>query len=75
MSATPSAPDVKRALLLVWTDIPTDIETEFNDWYNREHLRERVAVPGFVRGRRFAAISAAPKYLALYEAQSAEVMK
>jgi hypothetical protein len=75
MSATPSAPDVKRALLLVWTDIPTNVETEFNDWYNREHLRERVEVPGFIRGRRFAAISAAPKYLALYEAQSAEVMR
>ena len=75
MSATPSAPDVKRALLLVWTDIPADKETEFNDWYNREHLRERVEVPGFIRGRRFSAISAAPKYLALYEARSAEVMR
>jgi len=75
MTAAASAPDVKRALLLVWTDIPTNLETEFNDWYNREHLRERVEVPGFIRGRRFAAISAAPKYLALYEARSAEVMQ
>jgi hypothetical protein len=75
MCATASGPDVKRALLLVWTDIPTDIETEFNDWYDREHLRERVEVPGFIRGRRFAAISATPRYLALYEAQSAEVMR
>lgn len=75
MSATSSSPDVRRALLLIWSDIPTDREAEFNDWYDREHLRERVEVPGFIRGRRFAAISAAPKYLALYEAQSAEVMR
>src|SRR3990172_10806018 len=75
MSVTASAHDVKRALLLIWTDIPADKETEFNDWYNREHLRERVEVPGFIRGRRFSAISAAPKYLALCEARSAEVMR
>ncbi|MBI3043094.1 MAG: hypothetical protein HYY78_09745 [Betaproteobacteria bacterium] len=74
MCSAASAPGVPRALLLVWTDVPADMEAEFNDWYDREHMRERVEVPGFIRGRRFAAVSGAPRYLALYEAQSAAVM-
>jgi len=74
MCSAASASRVQRALLLVWTDIPAEMENEFNDWYDREHLRERVEVPGFISARRFAAISATPRYLALYEAQSAAVM-
>jgi hypothetical protein len=58
-----------NALTLVWTDIPEGIEAEFNDWYNREHMVDRmVKVPGFVSGRRFVAnhYREHPKYLALY---------
>ena len=69
MSAAP------RALLLVWTDIAAELEAEFNDWYNREHVRERVAVAGFIRGRRYAALEGSPKYLALYEARDAAVLR
>jgi hypothetical protein len=75
MSATRTTPDERQALLMVWTDIPADVETDFNDWYNREHLRERAEVPGFIRARRFAAISGEPRYIALYEAQNAGVMR
>ena len=60
---------------MVWTDIPAEAEADFNDWYDREHLRERAEVPGFIRARRFAAISGEPKYIALYETQNAEVMR
>ena len=58
-----------KALTLVWTDIPDAIEAEFNDWYNREHMLDRlVKVPGFLSGRRFVADvhGGHPKYLALY---------
>jgi len=66
----------KRGILMVWTDIPAEVERDFNEWYNREHLPDRInKVPGFIRGRRFVAISGAPKYLALYEMQSATVMR
>src|SRR6478609_3113897 len=40
---------------------------EFNDWYNLEHLRQVVALPGFVRARRYSVDDAALKYLAWYE--------
>ena len=66
----------KQGMLMVWTDIPAEVEAEFNEWYNREHLPDRInKVPGFIRARRFAAASGEPRYLALYETQSVEVMQ
>jgi len=66
---------VTAAILTVWTDIPTDIESDFNDWYNREHLPDRILrMPGFVQGRRYVAISGAPKFLTLYDLESSDVM-
>lgn len=57
----------KRALLMARVDIPLEIEAEFNDWYNNEHLSDRLAIPGFLSGRRFVAIEGEPRYLALYD--------
>jgi hypothetical protein len=62
-------------LLMVWTNIPEELEYDFNEWYNREHMRERIlGVPGFVRGRRFVAFEGGPRYLAIYETRSAAVL-
>ena len=53
---------------LLWTDIPDEHEAGFNEWYNREHVPDRVlGIPGFIQARRFAAIEGAPRYAALYE--------
>jgi len=32
-------------------------EAEFEAWFQGEHLQERLAVPGFLFGRRYAAIA------------------
>ena len=57
-------------ILIVWTDVAAEIETDFNEWYNREHLPDRILrMPGFLRGRRYVADAAsmetagAPKFL------------
>lgn len=63
------------AILTIWTDIPAEIEADFNDWYNREHLPDRIRrMPGFLRGRRYAAMAGAPKFLTLYDLESSAVM-
>ncbi|MFY9877786.1 MAG: hypothetical protein WCD65_03780 [Pseudolabrys sp.] len=54
-----------QGLLLVMADIDPAIERDFNQWYEQEHLSERMAIPGFLRARRFTAIEGSPKYLAL----------
>jgi hypothetical protein len=59
--------DKTRGLLCIWTDIEPEHDLDFNRWYDREHMQERVAIPGFQSARRFGAISACPRpYLALY---------
>jgi len=64
-----------EGILIVWTDVPAQIEVDFNEWYNREHLPDRILrMPGFLRGRRYVSISGTPKYLTYYDLQSTAVM-
>ena len=65
----------RRGLLLVMIDIDPEHEAEFNRWYNEEHFPERLACPGFLSGRRFVAREGEPKYLALYDLESPDVLQ
>jgi hypothetical protein len=49
-------------------------EAEFNRWYDREHLEDRVSIEGFVEARRYVAHDAKPKYLNLYSTTTIEVL-
>jgi len=56
-----------KALMTAWTHVAPEREEEFNAWYDTEHLPQVVALPGFIRGRRYACDGAMPKYLAWYD--------
>jgi hypothetical protein len=68
------------AVLAIWNDIAPGGDAEFNHWHTREHIPERVGVPGFLRGRRYVAHGARaaglepltddPRYFTLYETES-----
>jgi len=62
-------------LLMVWADVPAEKEEEFNRWYNKEHLAERLAIPGFLSGARYEAAKGGPKHLACYELESPAVLE
>ena len=62
-------------LLMVWADVPSDKEKEFNRWYNEEHLAERLSVPGFLSAARYEAVKGGPKHLAVYELESTAVLQ
>ena len=68
-------PQKGTGLLMVWTDVPSDNEKEFNRWYNEEHLAERLAIPGFLSGARYEAVKGGPKHLAVYELESVAVLE
>ena len=68
-------PLAAKGMLLTSMDIDPADEADFNRWYDREHLAERVAIEGFVEARRYVALDAAPKYLALYATQSFDVLR
>ena len=61
-------------MLLTSMDIDASDEAEFNRWYDREHLLERVAIEGFLEARRYVAHEGSPKYLSLYSTESFDVL-
>lgn len=68
--------DTTRGLLCIWTGVDPAHEADFNRWYDREHMQERVAIPGFQSARRFAAVGPCPRpYLALYYTDTLDVFR
>ncbi len=63
-----------KGMLLTSMDIDPADEADFNRWYDREHLVERVAIDGFLEARRYIAHQASPKYLCLYSTATFEVL-
>ena len=63
-----------KGMLLTSMNVDAADEAEFNRWYDREHLEERVAIPGFLEARRYVAHQGNPKYLSLYSTETFEVL-
>jgi hypothetical protein len=61
------------AYLVVFNTVPQGSETEFHEWYQREHLNERLGVPGFHTGRRYRAADGGNRYIAIYTLSSVAV--
>ncbi|SFJ83265.1 hypothetical protein SAMN05216525_13812 [Bradyrhizobium sp. Gha] len=61
-------------MLLTSMNIDAADEADFNRWYDREHLEERVAIEGFLEARRYVAHAANPKYLSLYSTATLDVL-
>ena len=67
-------PMAGKGMLLTSMNIDAAHEAEFNRWYDREHLEERVAIEGFLEARRYVAHDGNPKYLSLYSTKTFEVL-
>ena len=67
------APDNAGGLLLVAMTPTAAHETEFNAWYDTEHVPALSRVPGVLSARRFRA-AGKPKYVALYHLTSPDVV-
>src|SRR5579859_3002081 len=64
-----------RAIYLVYTDLADDQhDDEFNTWYDTRHLPQLMAIPGILDAARYVAVKGGPKYLAVYELESAAVI-
>ena len=62
--------------LSIWTDVDPAHELDFNRWYDREHMQERMIIPGFRRARRFHSLVSCPRpYLALYDTDSVGIFR
>jgi hypothetical protein len=62
-----------NGFMIVWHDIKTESEPDYHLWHTREHMPERLGVPGFLRGRRGVDWNREKyRYLTLYEGESLE---
>jgi hypothetical protein len=62
-------------ILAIWNDVAPEGYAHFERWYIREHLQERVGVPGFRFGRRYEAAAGGDRgFFAFYEVESPAVL-
>jgi len=61
-------------VLAIFNDCRAGREAEFEAWFQGEHLMERLAVPGFLFGRRHQAISGRSGYFNFYLVESPAVL-
>jgi len=64
----------QAGILAIWNDCRAGREAEFDAWFQGEHLLERLAVPGFLFGRRHQAISGNSGYFNFYLVESPDVL-
>ena len=63
-----------KGILIAAMEFTAVAEDEFNDWYDTEHIPERLAVPGFLNAERFIGISNPKVSVALYDLESRDVL-
>ena len=62
-----------NGLLFVASDVEPADEADFNRWYDKEHVEERVRIPGFLSGARYFSLEGGRRYLGLYRTESLAV--
>jgi hypothetical protein len=65
---------MQNGILAIFNDCRAGREAEFEAWFQGEHLLERLAVPGFLFGRRRAAISGSNGYFNFYLVESPAIL-
>jgi hypothetical protein len=63
-----------NGILAVWSDIDAAGAADYNAWYEREHMFERLEVPGFHRARHYVTVFGSPRYFTYFVTDAAAVM-
>jgi hypothetical protein len=64
---------IGQAAILLFFDIVAQDAAEHDHWHTYEHMPERLAIPGFLRGSRWRT-SGASRYMVLYEVSDSAVL-
>ncbi len=62
-------------LLMNAMNVAPEVEAEFNEWYDKEHIPALAAVPGVLSARRFRGRSGNQKYVALYHLSGPDIVE
>lgn len=63
-----------KGILISSMEVLPDEEADFNAWFDREHLAERVAIPGFLEARRYESVAPPTRYLQIYNTTDFDVL-
>ena len=63
-----------QGAVLIWNDVADEGRDPFYEWHDKEHVPERLAIPGFRRGRRSTRPSHSPEWFTMYEADDLSVV-
>jgi hypothetical protein len=63
-----------KGILIAAMNFSNVAEDEFHDWYDTEHVPERLAVPGFLNAERWIGISNPKDSVALYDLDTVGVL-
>ncbi len=66
--------EAATGLMAFWANIEAEHEMAFLEWHNTEHIPERVAVPGFLLGRRYRVASDTARFLMCYDTKNTDVL-
>jgi hypothetical protein len=66
---------MSKGLLLAAFDFSTAHADEFHDWYDHEHLPERLGVPGFLNAERWLETANPAIHVATYDLESPDVLR
>jgi len=64
-----------KGILIASMNIANAAEDEFHDWYDTEHLPERIACPGFLRCQRWIGAQDRKISVATYDLETIDVLK
>ena len=63
-----------QAVMVNWSNVAAEHRSAYYHWHGNEHMVGRLAIPGYNRGRRFAAVEASRDFLVLYEVDDIAVV-
>src|SRR5215468_1797557 len=64
-----------RAFLAFSHDVTPGSEPDWTEWHDHEHIPERLAIPGFLRLRRYVALGEGPRFFYFYETDDLDVLQ
>lgn len=67
-------PLLGNAAVAMWWDIAAEWRQEFEDWHSHEHFPERMSIPGFRRGTRWASADGGEGFFVMYELDRYETL-
>ena len=61
-------------ILALWNDCSARQREFYENWYQTEHLHDRVSIAGFRLGRRYESVGSGPQFFTYYETDSDDVL-